>query len=165
MKEEWRTVVLDEDVHDLREVRQTIRETPAGHVAPPGPQPEDDLGAWLADRRTRPGTFEEVLLDRRGDVAGALFAYETIWAAKSIVYVEGLFVPERLRRLGLARRLLDGLAERAAQGGAPGVVARVPEPNLTAQLALRKCGFSWIRTVEPRQAETGHGIYMFERRV
>ena len=101
---------------DLAEIEAMIVELAEFEQAPDEVAFDHDV---LAEHLFGPDPAAGVLIatadDRPGEVAGMAVWFRTFstWLGRPGIYLEDLFVRPEFRRLGLARQLLDALAERS----------------------------------------------------
>jgi ribosomal protein S18 acetylase RimI-like enzyme len=69
-----------------------------------------------------------------------------------------LYVDARARRAGLGRRLVDELARRLAERGAPRVIISVAEGNPVAQQAFARMGFRRTMVEMAREATAARAV-------
>jgi len=98
--------------------------------------------AWLADRLAR---HESVVLlaERDGAAAGFTQLYPVFSSVRTARtwLLNDLFVAERARRTGVARRLLDAAARFARDDGAAGLMLETTRDNAPARALYRAAGW------------------------
>lgn len=78
-----------------------------------------------------------------GDVVGYIFvAWNRGWTS-----ILSCAVKSRYRGRGLGTKMMTSLIHAQVAGRCKGVLVKVPERNLEAQLFFRSCGFKFVRTL------------------
>lgn len=107
-------------------------------------QVEAGYAWWLGRQLEAPGVLL-LVAELDGEPAGYLYATleERDWALlrDACGVLQDLFVAERFRRRGVARRLLDEGLRRLAEQGAPRVVLMSATQNAAAQALFASAGF------------------------
>ncbi|MFA5861896.1 MAG: GNAT family N-acetyltransferase [Candidatus Thermoplasmatota archaeon] len=105
-------------------------------LAGPTPDAEARLAADLGKR------YDALLAEDAGIAVGYAIVFETYstFLAKSVLYLEDLFVTQKARRRGVARLLMHEVAREATARGCPRVSWVVLDWNTDAQEFYRKLG-------------------------
>ncbi len=79
--------------------------------------------------------------------SGLIVAYEVFGIGTPWIELHSCVVRREFRRQGVGSQMVASLARQVADGEGDGILTKIPEKNVCAQLFFRQCGFRAVRVL------------------